>query len=101
MQTPHFQSSVSLPLQGNQCNPKSPKREFFPLTITNIARTDYITTYIKVYPNIEIYFQLDLLVTPFFKVTCAGFEDVLFLHQIHLVNDTQQMANSFTIMQMQ
>lgn len=25
---------------------------------------DNITTYIKVYPNIEIYLELDLLVTP-------------------------------------
>lgn len=66
---------------------------------------DNIITYIKVYPNIEIYFELDLLVTPFFKVTCVGFEDIIFAHfskhQIHLVNYTQQMANSFTIMQMQ
>lgn len=65
----------------------------------------YIAAYSKVYSNTEIDFGLDLLVTPFFKVTHVGFADGLFVHTFLstrcLVNYTQQMAKSFTIMQIQ
>lgn len=76
--------SFPFPLQGNQHNLKSLKSGIISIKhykyCLNRLHKIHITTYIKIYPNIEIYFKLVFLVTLFFKVTCVGFEDTLFLH---------------------